>query len=186
MKKILVVAVALMCWGGSYAADASEQGVKTAPLKIYSGGFGLGGVAALNDELKNGASNQFLKLTITNSFAFREHAAFFLDADWFLMGNNFGADLGFDYFFTSSDIRPFAGLGVGAHYFDKSDVFGDNVGPSLTAHVGCTIDLTETVAIRVRLPYHVVMNKAVDQVVGLDIAFLFSSRLKNVKQLQYN
>ena len=61
MKKIFIFAVIVFCWTTARAADSSEEGVPTSPLKIYSGGFGVGAVMSLNDELAD-VSKQFLKL----------------------------------------------------------------------------------------------------------------------------
>jgi hypothetical protein len=186
MKKMITVAVlTLFCGSMVYAADPSEAGVPTSPLKIYSCGFGIGEVMALNQELWN-ESKQFLKLSIVNTFAFRDNLNLFLDVDWFIPNNNIGADLGLDCVFLKGDFRPFAGIGCGAHYIDKDDAFGDELGPSLTAHIGFVFDLTENVAVRMRLPYHLILNESRDHAAGLEFAFLFSSRHKNVRKLEYN
>ena len=166
--------------------DPSEKGVPTSPLGIYTGGITVGAIRAMNDELKKEQST-FLKLSFTNSFYFREDMSLFLDADWFIPGKNFGADFGFDFIPFRGDVRPFIGAGVGAHYFTKPGVkFGDNFGPSGTVHLGCIIDLTDRVQIKVRVPLHIVGNEAVDQGAGIDIGMMFGSRFRNVKKLDYN
>ncbi len=185
MKKFILLAVMALTAGAAFAADPSEAGVPLKPLKIYSGGIGLGAVRSLNEELKD-VSLHFLRISLVNTFSVREHLDLFLDGDWQLPGSNFGADLGIDAVFSRTDVRPFAGIGLGGRYFDRSDDFGRNFGPSITVHGGCTVDLSDNVALRVRLPYHVILTETADHMVGLEFAFLFSSRFKNVKKLEYN
>lgn len=169
--------------------DPSEKGVPTSPLGIYTGGIGVGAIKPMNDELK-AEQSMFLKLTFMNSFYFREDMSLFLDADWFIPGKNFGADFGFDFIPFQGDVRPFIGAGVGAHYFNKPDAhgakFGDNFGPSGTVHLGCIIDLTDRVQIKVRVPFHFVGNATSDMGTGIDVGMMFGSRYRNVKKLDYN
>jgi hypothetical protein len=177
-----VLGLCLCVWAG----DPSEKGVPTSPLTIYSGGFGVGASHALNDELKAVQTN-FLKLTFANTVFFKDNVAVFFDADWFLPGNNFGADLGFDFMIVNTGaFRPFIGAGLGAHYFDKGNDFGDDFGPSGTAHVGFTIDLSDRVQMRVRVPYHLVAGETLDHLIGLEAGFLFSNKFRHVKKLDYN
>jgi hypothetical protein len=188
VKKILTATVLALTFAaqGALAADPSEKGVPTSPLGIYTGGIGVGAIKPMNDELKADQS-MFLKLTFMNSFYFREDVSLFLDADWFIPGKNFGADFGFDFIPFQGDVRPFIGAGVGAHYFNKPGAkFGDNFGPSGTVHLGCILDITDRVQIKVRVPLHLVGNEAVDQGAGIDIGMMFGSRFRNVKKLNYN
>jgi hypothetical protein len=182
IKRLTVAAVLCMCLS-AWAGDPSEKGVPTSPLTIYSGGFGVGASRGLNDELKD----NYLKLTLANTVFFRDNVAVFFDADWFLPGSNFGADLGFDFMLTSKgDFRPFIGAGVGAHYFDKGNDFSDDFGPSGTAHIGFTLDLSDRVQMRVRVPYHLVGSATPGHLIGLEAGFLFSNKFRRVKKLDYN
>jgi hypothetical protein len=131
-------------------------------------------------------SEQFLKMSFVNAFSIRDHLDIFADVDWLIPGKNFGADVGFDIIFLQSDFRPFAGAGGGAHYIDRSDDFGENIAFSGTIHAGLTIDLTENVALRMRVPYHLFVNENKDHAVGFDCAVLFSSRVNKVRKLKYN
>jgi len=183
MRKFLLALIIIV--SGSLAADSSEKGVPTSPLVVYSGGIGAGSIFSLNDELSD-ESEQFLKLSFINSIHLQNNISMFLDLDWFIPGDNYGADLGFDFFLSQSAFRPLIGLGVGAHSFDKkgSD-FGQTIGMSGTAHLGFLLDLTENMQIRVRVPYHFVANSTRDHAVGLDIGFLFSDKFRKVKKLNY-
>ena len=184
MRKVIVFAVVLGM--AAWAGDASEKGVPTSPFRIYSGGICAGGVQALNKKLQDEQKN-YLKLSLQNSWSFRKHAAVFFDINWFLPGINPGADIGFDFIPMAGSFRPFIGAGIGGHYFDKSTgKFGDKFGPSGTIHIGFSLDLTDRVQMRMRVPYHIVGNKTNDQVIGVDVGFLFSGRFKNVKKLNYN
>jgi hypothetical protein len=185
MKKIIALAALIAMAQTTWAGDLSEKGVPTSPLTIYSGGFALGGVRSLNDELK-AEQKQFLKISFVNTIYFREHTGVFFDLDWLVKGTNIGAELGFDYQPFIDAFRPFIGVGVGARYFDKTGSFGDNIGPSGTVHVGFAVDLSETVQMRVRVPYYVVANETQDQAIGLDIGFVFSNRYRDIKKLNYN
>ena len=186
MKKYLLIAVVTVLAGTVQGADPSEAGVPLKPLKIYSFGFGPGAVRSLNEDLKD-ASLHFLRLSVVNSFAIRDNIALFLDVDWMLPGSNFGTDLGIDAVFSRSDIRPFIGIGAGGRYIDQGhDDFGKDFGPSITAHGGCTVDLNDNVALRVRVPYHLILGETTGHTIGLECAIMFSSRLKKVKKLEYN
>ncbi|MBN1307828.1 MAG: hypothetical protein JXA18_07920 [Chitinispirillaceae bacterium] len=186
MKKLLVIVVtAISCGSVLHAADPSEEGVPTSPLKIYGGGFAVGALMSINEELQD-VSKQFFRLSFVNTFSVRDHLGLFLDVDWFIPYMNAGADVGIDILFSRSDFRPFAGLGCGAHYIDRDEEFGDSFGPSITAHAGFTLDLTDNVAVRMRLPYHIIFNERRDHGVGLDFGFIFSSRFKKVRKLNYN
>ncbi|MBN1128152.1 MAG: hypothetical protein JXA71_04165 [Chitinispirillaceae bacterium] len=185
-KKITAVSAVLGMCLSTWAADPSEKGVPTSPLTIYSGGFGVGASHPLNDELKAQQSN-FLKLTLANTVFFKDNVAVFIDADWFLPGSNFGADLGFDFMIRSSGtFRPFIGAGIGAQYFDKGNDFGDDFGPSGTVHLGLVLDLSDHVQMRVRVPYHLVGSETPDHLIGLEVGFLFSNKFRRVKKLDYN
>jgi len=167
-----------------WAEDPSEKGVPTSPLAIYSVGIGAGAVKSLNDSL-SAEKNMLVKITVMNNFYFRNNMSMFLDIDWFGPGNSYGADLGFDFIPFEGDFRSFIGAGVGAHYIDKSGKFGDNFGPSATVHLGFLVDITETVQLKVRVPFHVVFNETMDNGVGLDIGMMFGSKWRHVKKLDY-
>ncbi len=185
MRKAIALAALLGMTAVVWAADPSEKGVPTSPLRVYSGGLCVGAVQSLNKELK-AEHNSYLKLSFQNAVYVKENTGVFFDIDWFLPGINPGADLGFDIFPITGSFRPFIGAGVGAHYFDKSKNFGDNIGPSGTVHIGFALDLTDRAQMRVRVPYHIILNKTNDQVAGVEVGFLFTGRFKNVKKLNYN
>jgi hypothetical protein len=168
-----------------FSADPSEEGVKTSPVTIYSGGIAGGAFFALSDELSE-ESEQYLKLAFINNIYVIEPVNLFVDVNWFAPGNNFGADLGFDLVFSRSDFQGFLGAGVGAHVFNKTgNEFGDDFGPSATAHVGFALGLGERVQVQARIPFHIALNAATDMCIGLDIGFLFSDKFKKVKKLNY-
>ncbi|MBN2035231.1 MAG: hypothetical protein JW768_00680 [Chitinispirillaceae bacterium] len=174
-----------MCFS-VWAGDPSEKGVPTSPLTVYSGGFGVGASRALNEELKAEQPN-LVKLSFVNTVFFKKHIGVFFDVDWFLPGSNFGADLGFDFVLADkSGFRPFIGAGVGAHYFDKGNRFGEDFGPSGTVHVGFALDLTDRVQMRMRIPYNLVGNESPDHTIGLEVGFLFSNKHRRVLKLDYN
>ena len=79
MKKLTtVVTMALIFTGMVRGADRSEEGIPTSPLKIYSGGFGIGALMSLNEELQD-VSRQFFRLSMVNTFTVRDNLALFLD-----------------------------------------------------------------------------------------------------------
>lgn len=157
-----------------------------ASLSPYSLGLGAGVISAVNDELSN-RSAAFLKLSVIQSMQFTDHLAAGLDLDWMLPGQNWGGDLTLDYLMATGAIKPFVGIGGGIRYFDKTGPFGDNIGASGTVHAGLILDVIDEMQLRIRVPYHVVANKAMDQGVGIDVGFLFSSPLRTtkVKKLKY-
>ncbi|MDO5576322.1 MAG: hypothetical protein Q4F84_04530 [Fibrobacter sp.] len=186
MKKgLLLTSMMLLCTSLAFSMDPSEEGVATSPLSRYSGGIGVGAMMARNNELQD-VSEKFFRLTFMNSVYIRDHVSVFFDIDWFAPGPNVGAYLGADYVFTTTEFRPFLGIGGGANYFDKYDEFGKNIGPTFTAHAGFNLDLFESVQVRARVPYIVTVNEDVDQMVGIEIGFMFSGKYKKIKKLDYN
>jgi hypothetical protein len=156
-------------------------------LAPYSAGFGGGVVSALNDELSS-RSPAFLKLSLIQSMQFTDHLNAGLDLDWMLPGQSWGGELSVDYLMATGPIKPFVGVGGGFRYFDKyGSSFGDDLGVSGTVHAGMLLDVLDELQLRIRVPFHVVANKAGDRGVGLDVGFLFSSPLRTtkVKKLKY-
>jgi len=186
VKDLITTAMAalVIATSAAFAADPSEKGVPTSPLAVYSGGIAAGAFSPLSDSL-SAERSMFVKLTFMNTFYFRNNMSLFLDINWFGPGNSYGADLGFDFVPFEGDIRPFIGAGVGAHFFDKNGTFGDNFGPSGTVHAGVLVDITETVQLKVRVPFHIVGNETLDNGAGLDIGMMFGSKLRHVKKLDY-
>jgi hypothetical protein len=159
----------------------------TASLSPYSFGLGGGVISSLNDELSD-RSPTFLKLTVTQSIQFQDHWVAGLDLDWMLPGQNWGGDLTLDYLLATGNFKPFIGAGGGFRIFDKlGSSFGNDIGASGTVHAGMLLDVLDELQLRVRVPFHVVANTAGDRGVGVDVAFLFSSPLRNtkVKKLKY-
>jgi hypothetical protein len=185
MNKKIFFLIGAVCLNIVYATDDSERGVPSSPLTIWSAGIGAGGVVALNDELR-AQSEQLLKLSFLNSIYITDRVNLFCDLDWFGPGSNFGADLGADFLLMDGRFRPFLGLGAGAHYFEKNgNNFGRNFGPSITAHIGFVLDVTERVHVQVRLPVYLVANTTRDQAAGVEIGMLFSRPYRYVKKLKY-
>jgi len=194
MKKLFVCLAAVSCVltgaANAFGGSASESGIPTSPLKIYSFGVAGGGLYALNEDFKDTCGQAFGKVVLMNSFDFTENFALFADINWYA-GNsllNFGIDLGGDYYLSSQRVKPFIGAGIGAHYFDRNeakDDFGAAFGVSATAHVGIALELTKTVDVRVRVPYHIVVDKTKDMGIGVDVGVLFFSNLRNVKSIDY-
>jgi len=165
--------------------DPSEAGVNTSPLHIYSGGVGAGAFFSINRKLHD-QNEQLLKITQTNLMNIKNNVGLFIDVDAYFPDFSWGANLGFDFLLGSSGFRPFIGLGAGFNKFEKGRPFGKEIGASATAHIGFILGLTEAMKIRMRLPYTFVTNDARDQLVGLDISFLWSSRFSHIKKLNYN
>ncbi len=186
MKKIvaslLLMAVVAQV---ALAGDPSEQGVKTSPLKIYAGGIGAGAMLPLNEEFET-YKTRFLKLSFINTWQFQEYTALFLDMNWYAPDNDFGLDAGFDFLLSSSSFRPFFGFGIGGHYFEKTDDFNKNFAPSASAHVGFMVDITESVQVRLRIPYVVMLNESRDHGAGFDMGVMFTDKLRKVRKLNYN
>ena len=58
-------------------------------------------------------------------------------------------------------------------------------GPDETAsnRLGALFEVTESVALRFRVPYYLVMNEFYDHGAGLECGLIFSSRFKHVMKL---
>jgi hypothetical protein len=185
MKKsglITSVCISILLMGSIVSAEETVSGSR---LKIYSGGFSLGGSKPVSDSLEAFAEGMG-NLSFVNTFFFRENVSFFWDVNWFFPKANLGTDLGIDFVLLTGDVRPFIGAGAGVQYFDKSEEFSDNIGPSAVIHAGVAFELTDAVDVKVFVPYHIVMNKTRDQTVGVQFALMFSNRFKKVKKLEYN
>lgn len=186
MKKVVMCLALLVMVQIGMAADTTEQGVRTVPLKIYSGGIGTGVMLPLNPEFED-YSRRFLKVSFINTWQFREYSALFLDVNWLALGKNFSLETGFDFLLSSSDFRPFFGFGIGGHYFEeRGNGFDQNFGPSATAHLGFMLDITDEVQVRLRVPYHVILNDTRDSGVGFDFGVMFTDKLRKVRKLDYN
>jgi len=203
MKQIFACLTAVVLAGLLSTAGASEAGVPTSALKIYSGGVAGGAMYSLNDELKEDIGDVFGKFAIVNVWEFQPNLALFADVNWYIAGgeslSHFGFDAGLDYFFSPESFRPFIGAGVGAHYFDREYrndgnyyiqprpelEFGDRFGLSLTAHAGFTFEVTESWLIRLRVPFHVVLNTTTDMGVGVDFSLMYADKFRKVRKLNY-
>lgn len=186
MKKTVILAGVLLISNLILASDKSEAGIPTTPLKIYSGGICIGAARSQNDEMKNDIGKNQLTLAFSSLLSVRSNIDFFLDATLLQPENSYGADFGTDFIFSESDFRPFAGIGVGGYVMNHSGEFSNDFGPAVTMHVGFTMDINENVAVRLRAPFRMILNEYDDQMAGLDLTFLFSSKFKNVKKLNYN
>lgn len=155
-------------------------------LSPYSIGLGAGAFASINSELAR-ESEAFLKLSLVQSIRFGEHLAMGLDVDWFGPGGNWGGDMSVSYLMGTAAFQPFIGAGAGFHYFGSGDNFGEGLGPSAVAFVGLQLDVLDEMSMRLRIPFHFVANKNQDRAVGLDVAFLLGSPVRNkrVKKLIY-
>jgi hypothetical protein len=192
MRLLTLAAVAAIALAGQ-AVMAEELNLNEKPdtvvasLSPYSLGLGGGVLSSLNDELSD-RSPTFLKLSLVQSIQFQDHWIAGLDLDWMLPGQSWGGDLTLDYLLATGGFKPFLGIGGGFRYFDKhgSD-FGNDIGAAGTVHAGMLLDVLDELQLRIRVPFHVVANTAGDRGVGVDVAFLFSSPLRNskVKKLKY-
>ncbi|MBW8887988.1 MAG: hypothetical protein JF616_09555 [Fibrobacteres bacterium] len=190
--RTLALAALLGAAAAATSARAEDLNLKEKPDTVqasiapYSLGLGAGVLSSINNELSD-RSAAFLKLSVIQSIQFTDHVAAGLDLDWLLPGQNWGGDLTLDYLMLTGAIKPFVGIGGGIRYFDKAGPFGDNIGASGTVHAGLILDVMDEMQLRIRVPYHVVANKAMDQGVGIDVGFLFSSPLRTtkVKKLKY-
>lgn len=192
MKTSMLTLAALLAFAGPKAM-AEELNLNEKPdtvvafISPYSFGLGGGVISALNDELSD-ENPTFLKLSVVQSIQFQEHWVAGLDLDWMLPGQNWGGDLTLDYLLATGNFKPFIGAGGGFRFFDKQgSSFGNDIGASGTVHAGMLLDVLDELQLRIRVPFHVVANTAGDRGVGVDVAFLFSSPLRNtkVKKLKY-
>ena len=192
MKTSMLTLAAFLAFAGPKAM-AEELNLNEKPdtvvafISPYSFGLGGGVISPLNDELSD-ENPTFLKLSVVQSIQFQEHWVAGLDLDWMLPGQNWGGDLTLDYLLATGSFKPFIGAGGGFRFFDKEgSSFGNDIGASGTVHAGMLLDVLDELQLRIRVPFHVVANTAGDRGVGVDVAFLFSSPLRNtkVKKLKY-
>ncbi len=155
-------------------------------LTPYAIGPGAGAVSALNSTLANKQA-AFLKLSLAQTWRFQPHLDGGLDLDYWAPGSGFGALLNVNYVFGESGFRPFLGLGAGFQYVDEDLKFGKSVGVQGQAMAGVYIDMMDNLHLRLRVPFQIVANSNTDQLIGLDIALLFSLPQYNtkVRKLKY-
>jgi len=191
MKKTTITFIsALMLIGhGAFAEEVNvheKADTTTVSLAPYSLGLGAGVISALSPKLKD-ESPAFMKMSVIQSITFMDKWNVGLDLDWLLPGQNWGGELSLDYLFANTALQPFVGAGAGMRYFETGNNFGENIGASGTVHAGVLISVMDELQLRVRVPFHVVMNKEMDMGVGLDLGILFSSpqRTNKVRKLKY-
>jgi len=191
MKKSLVcLAAVCVLAGGAFAAggDPSESGISTSPLKIWSTGVGGGLLYTLSDDMKTVYGQSFGEVVWLNSFDFTENFALAADISWYIGENatNFGLDLGGDYVFSQGRVKPFAGAGFGVRYYDEVGKTESVVGGGALVRVGLALELTNTVEVKVRVPFHfALIDEIKDMRVGVEIGVMFFSNLRNVKSIDY-
>jgi hypothetical protein len=194
MKKLFVCLAAVsVLTGVAFAAggEPSEAGISTSPLKIWSTGVGGGFLYPLNTEFKDSCGGAFGKIIWTNSFDFTDNIALFADFNWYIgnsLGNG-GADLGVEYTCLPCErVKPFLGVGAGAHYFHRESAKDDiskAFGGSATVRVGVSLALTNTVDVKIRVPFHAVFTQTADMGVGVDLCVMFYNSLRHVKSVDY-
>lgn len=189
MRKLIVCLAAVFLFTG--AAFAADNGVSTSPLKIWSTGVGVGGFYPLSDAIKD-RGEFFARVAWMNSFDFTEDFALVLDINWYADKDfeslgNFGVDAGGDYtFLSASRVSPFLGAGIGLLYFGEKDSLDALAGLSVTARAGVALKLTETVDVKVRVPFHLLVGGDTTEMgVGFEVGVMFYSSLRGVKRLNY-
>jgi len=196
MKKLFAfLAAVCVSTGAVYAAggDPSESGVPTSPLKIWSSGVGGGLLYSLNDDLKGTPGKSLGEVVWMNSFDFTDNFALFADVNWYMADSgaaNFGVDLGGDCMLSDGRVKPFVGLGIGARYYDKLNGIegkdGGTMGGSALVRVGVALELTETIEVRVRVPFQfAVIGEVNDMRVGAEVGVMFFSNFRNIRKLGY-
>ncbi len=191
-SKSLFAFAAVLSLGAPQWVQAEELNLKETPetttvaLSPFSFGPELGGLFALNEELRD-KSEAFLELGVATSAIFADHFALGANVDWLLRGSSFGGGITLDYILGQGAFRPFFGVGIGLQYLDNGLKFGDAFGVSGTLHPGILFDITDALQLRLRVPITMVTNQNFDQLAGVDFALLFSSphRTTRVKKLNY-
>jgi|GEM_PF-761951 len=155
-------------------------------LSPFSFGAEIGGLFALNSELRD-QNEAYLELGVATSILFAEQFAVGLHYDWFIPGSSQGGGLTLDYLLGSGAFRPFIGAGLGLHYSDNGQKFGDAFGIAGAGHIGLIFDVLDELQLRIRAPLILVGNNYGDKLAGLDFALLFSGphRKTKVKKLTY-
>lgn len=191
LSKAFASSVALSLSLLAFAPQAEELNLNekadttTVTVSPFSFGGTVGGLVALNEDLRN-ENETFLKLGVATSAVFAQHFAMGLEYVFLLPGSQ-GGSLTLDYLFGDGAFRPFVGANLGLHYIDAGLPFGESFGISGGAQVGIIFDILDELQLRVRAPFTVVGNQNGDQFAGVDFSLLFSSphRKTKVKKLSY-
>jgi len=166
-------------------ANQPEEAQHFDPVKIYSGGVAAGVALPANEQLQD-LTRSFATVGVVNQFVLRKNLNLFIDGTWYGPESNFGLHFGIDILAAPTDFRPFVGAGIGAGYIQREDLdFSELFGPSVTAHLGMLVRLSETVRIQIRLPYTVVVSQQIDHMAGFELGFVFNSKFSFI-QKQHN
>lgn len=156
-------------------------------LGAYSFGPSVGVVSALTDPLLS-QDPQLLSLSLAQVIRFGSHWDLGIDVDWWIPGGNWGGGMTVAYVLGTGVFQPFLGAGAGIRALDYDDQsFSSGLGTELTLHAGMYLDVLDHLQMRVRVPWRYIANSNREQVVGLDVALLFSSpqRKTTVRRLLY-
>jgi hypothetical protein len=156
-------------------------------LGAYSVGPSAGVVSALTDPLLS-QDPQLLSLSLAQVIRFGTSWDLNIDLDVWVPGGHWGGGVSAAYVFGSGPFQPFLGAGGGMRAVDyDGKSFGRGLGTEGVAYAGLYLDVLDHLQMRMRMPWRFIANSHNEQVVGIDIAMLFSSphRRTSVRRLVY-
>lgn len=176
----------------------SEKEVRRGRLSYYSWGLSVGiGYPVIGKNSFRYSSSErrpmLFKLGWTNLWEFKNNFALDLEFLCFLPAS-MGGDASVIYFFKRSDFSPFAGGGVGIHFFPDKYYYNDPYytereveerrlwGPSLNIQGGLMLFRTYNINLITRAQYHVIFTDDIDNGVSGDITLLLEASKKERKK----
>lgn len=170
----------------------SKNEIRKDRLSYYSwgidAGIGYPGIGRRSFKIRQSQNERrpmLFKLGWTNFWEFKNNLGLDLDLLCFLPAS-LGGDASIIYFFNKSDFSPFAGGGVGAHFFpDKYSQLeleeeGKRLwGPALNIQGGLMLFRTYNINLITRAQYHVVFTDDIDNGISCDLIFLLKSSKKD-------
>ena len=114
-----------------------------------------------------------IRIAILNNWEMRNNLLLNTELVWGAFDASIGGDMNVDYIFSSSDISPFLGGGLGLHYVNSADL-GDNdrhSGPALNAQGGLLLFRTYDLHVMLLGQYQVIFNDDVAQNFSISVGF---------------
>lgn len=158
----------------------------TVMLNPVAFGLQVGGLAAVNEELRN-ESDMLLTLGGTVSIRYADAVEMGVWFDYFAPEGGLGGGIEASYLLGKGAFRPLIGAGLGLTYLGEYDNLDQGFGPSGKLQVGLLMDVTRSLQLRVLAPFHLIGNENMDKLAGLSFTILFTPphyRTK-VKTLNY-
>lgn len=161
------------------AALYAQQGMSVAP---YSFGVGIGKQGSFTSELKDDSLSHLFTLTQNNVWLLNKSMGITLDAEWLSL-KNWSILTGFELLVGKTQIRPLFGLSGGVGATSHAGNFSDGFGFMAKAQAGVQVDITKNFGMKFKVPYRIIFNETMDQMLGGELSFIWYGKFKNIETI---